>query len=55
MLGDSGACDEALLLIMERNGYPEETYYTFSYSPFPTMMAAPAASSAPIPRIRSGS
>ena len=27
--------DEALLLIMERNGYPEETYYTFSYSPIP--------------------
>ncbi|MDB5335093.1 MAG: sensor hybrid histidine kinase, partial [Planctomycetaceae bacterium] len=23
------------LLIMERNGYPEETYYTFSYSPVP--------------------
>ena len=21
---------------MERNGYPEETYYTFSYSPIPT-------------------
>src|SRR6185312_10235810 len=21
--------------IMERNGYPEETYYTFSYSPIP--------------------
>ena len=25
--------DEALLLIMERYGYPEETYFTFSYSP----------------------
>ena len=25
--------DENLLLIMERNGYPEETYFTFSYSP----------------------
>ncbi|MEG4805537.1 MULTISPECIES: PAS domain S-box protein [unclassified Microcoleus] len=23
------------LLIMERNGYPEETYFTFSYSPVP--------------------
>ena len=23
------------LLIMERHGYPEETYYTFSYSPIP--------------------
>ena len=31
--GDSGTYDESLLLIMERNGYPEETYYTFSYSP----------------------
>lgn len=30
-----GTYDEALLLIMERNGYPEETYYTFSYSPIP--------------------
>ena len=25
--------DEALLLIMERYGFPEETYFTFSYSP----------------------
>jgi len=24
---------EALLLILERNGFPEETYHTFSYSP----------------------
>ena len=30
-----GTYDEALLLIMERNGYAEETYYTFSYSPVP--------------------
>lgn len=30
-----GTYDEALLLIMERNGYQEETYYTFSYSPIP--------------------
>ena len=30
-----GTYDEALLLIMHRNGYPEETYYTFSYSPVP--------------------
>ncbi|HSR99511.1 MAG TPA: histidine kinase dimerization/phospho-acceptor domain-containing protein, partial [Kofleriaceae bacterium] len=30
-----GTFDEALLLIMERNGYREETYYTFSYSPVP--------------------
>jgi PAS domain S-box-containing protein len=35
MLGNSGTYDESLLLIMERNGYPEETYYTFSYSPVP--------------------
>src|SRR5271165_894144 len=32
---DAGAYDESLLLIMERHGYPEETYYTFSYSPVP--------------------
>jgi PAS domain S-box-containing protein len=25
--------DEGLLLFLERNGYPEETYHTFSYSP----------------------
>jgi signal transduction histidine kinase/CheY-like chemotaxis protein len=33
--GEEGTYDEALLLIMERHGYPEETYYTFSYSPIP--------------------
>ena len=32
---NKGTYDEALLLIMERNGYSEETYYTFSYSPVP--------------------
>jgi len=32
---NEGTFDEALLLIMERNGYREETYYTFSYSPVP--------------------
>lgn len=32
---NEGTYDEALLLIMHRNGYPEETYYTFSYSPVP--------------------
>jgi len=32
---NEGTYDEALMLIMERNGYPEETYYTFSYSPVP--------------------
>lgn len=35
MLHNVGTYDESLLLIMERNGYPEETYYTFSYSPVP--------------------
>src|SRR5215813_8234766 len=35
MKREEGTYDEALLLIMERNGYPEETYYTFSYSPVP--------------------
>lgn len=35
MMGNEGTYDEALLLIMERYGYPEETYYTFSYSPVP--------------------
>jgi PAS domain S-box-containing protein len=34
--GDRGTYVEAQLLIMERNGYPEETYYTFSYSPIPS-------------------
>lgn len=35
MKGDEGTYVEQQLLIMERNGYPEETYYTFSYSPIP--------------------
>lgn len=35
MSGEQGTFSEAQLLIMERNGYPEETYYTFSYSPIP--------------------
>jgi PAS domain S-box-containing protein len=35
MLRNEATYDESLLLIMERNGYPEETYYTFSYSPIP--------------------
>jgi PAS domain S-box-containing protein len=30
-----GTYVESQLLIMERNGYPEETYYTFSYTPIP--------------------
>ncbi len=32
---NEGTYDKALLLMMERNGYTEETYYTFSYSPVP--------------------
>jgi PAS domain S-box-containing protein len=35
MFQNEATYDESLLLIMERNGYPEETYYTFSYSPIP--------------------
>jgi PAS domain S-box-containing protein len=35
MRDNEGTYDEALLLIMERYGYQEETYYTFSYSPVP--------------------
>jgi PAS domain S-box-containing protein len=35
MGGEEGTYVEAQLLIMERNGYPEETHYTFSYSPIP--------------------
>jgi len=35
MGGDQGTYVEAQLLIMQRHGYPEETYYTFSYSPIP--------------------
>ncbi|HET9039953.1 MAG TPA: HAMP domain-containing sensor histidine kinase, partial [Gemmatimonadales bacterium] len=35
MSQNEGTYDEALLLIMERHGYREETYYTFSYSPVP--------------------
>lgn len=32
---DEGIYVESQLLIMDRNGYPEETYYTFSYTPIP--------------------
>jgi PAS domain S-box-containing protein len=32
---DEGTYVESQPLIMERNGYPEETYYTFSYTPIP--------------------
>ena len=41
MNGD-GVFVESQLLIMERNGYPEETYYTFSYSPIPGDDGVPA-------------
>jgi hypothetical protein len=33
--GNEGTYVEEQLLIIERNGYPEETYYTFSYDPIP--------------------
>ena len=36
MTANEGTYDEALLLIMERHGYREETHYTFSYSPVPS-------------------
>lgn len=35
LTGIEGTYVEQKLLIMERNGFPEETYYTFSYSPIP--------------------
>jgi len=35
LTGFEGTYVEAQLLIMERYGYEEETYYTFSYSPVP--------------------
>jgi PAS domain S-box-containing protein len=35
MRENEGTFDEAMLLIMERHGYQEETYFTFSYSPVP--------------------
>lgn len=35
MENDEGTYVESQLLLMERNGYPEETYYTFSYTPIP--------------------
>src|SRR5579884_2404668 len=36
LTGVEGTYVEEQLLIMERNGYLEETYYTFSYSPIPS-------------------
>ena len=41
MRGDEGTYVEAQLLIMERSGYPEETYYTYSYSPVPDDQGKP--------------
>ncbi|MFG6415983.1 ATP-binding protein [Roseateles sp. DC23W] len=41
MSGD-GVFVESQLFIMERNGYPEEAYYTFSYSPIPGDDGVPA-------------
>jgi len=41
MGGHEGTYVEEQLLIMERNGYPEETYYTFSYTPIPDDRGAP--------------
>jgi PAS domain S-box-containing protein len=35
MENDEGTYVESQLLIMDRNGYLEETYYTFSYTPIP--------------------
>src|SRR5688572_20919954 len=39
---DEGTYVESQLLIMERHGYQEETYYTFSYSPIPGDDGRPA-------------
>jgi len=44
--GDKGTYVESQPLIMERNGYPEETYYTFSYGPIPDDSGRPRGSSA---------
>jgi PAS domain S-box-containing protein len=33
MVDSVATWDKALLLLLNRNGYPEETYHTFSYSP----------------------
>lgn len=42
MSGEGGTYVEQRLLIMERNAYPEETYYTFSYSAIPDDDGQPA-------------
>ncbi|HVY06583.1 MAG TPA: ATP-binding protein, partial [Burkholderiales bacterium] len=38
---DEGTYVESQMLIMERHGYQEETYYTFSYSPVPNDAGGP--------------
>ncbi len=35
LLRGEATWNERVLLVMERNGYPEETYFTWSYSPIP--------------------
>ncbi len=35
MIHDKGSYDELFSLILERKGFPEETYVTFSFSPIP--------------------
>ena len=39
---NEGTFDEGLLLLMRRYGYPEETYFTFSYSPVPDDRGVPS-------------
>jgi two-component sensor histidine kinase len=34
-MGGEASYSEAEMLLIQRNGYPEETYYTFSFSPVP--------------------
>ena len=46
--------DERLLLFLERSGYSEETYHTFSYSPLPDDAGRSPACSASSRKIPSG-
>jgi len=41
LAGTIGTFEEAFFLLMERSGYTEETYYTFSYSPVPNDYGGP--------------
>ena len=41
MTRNEGTYNESQLLIMQRHGYQEETYYTFSYSPVPNDEGGP--------------